>query len=277
MSMRWLFMLRLSLFFVLKVSTAQHHVLKKQTWHEAKVNANKNTISFVSLLHSALRLSASPLIVCGGDHPHLTFDLSQNVMHHHRALGSKAGLAVRVAVAAGRGRRVCQSGDGVGGVPVPPDAGRVGRHHQGGVLGRGRGVALEQGVELLLQPGGGALVLPVHVWVPAALVLSLVVQQSDQEVDVLDRQAQNFVLAELLVGRMCRDEFPQLGKSPVDVLLAPALTAVGEDATGYFLRRACREIQTHNDGSSAKEKKIILKAAVIRTRDIDTETEIEQK
>lgn len=209
----------------------------------------------MTLPHPALCLSASPLIISSGDHPHLTFDLSQNVMHHQRALGSKAGLAVRVTVAAGRGGGVCQGGDGVGGVPVSLHGGWMGRHHHGGVLGRRRGVALEQRVELLLQPGGGALVLLVHVRVPAALVLGLVIQQSHQEVDVLDRQPQNFILAELLVGRMRRDEFPQLGESPVDVLLAPALTTVGEDAAGYFLRRACRKIHMCNERRAAKKKK----------------------
>lgn len=103
-------------------------------------------------------------------------------------------------------------------------------------MGRRRSVALEKRVEFLVQPGGGALIL----LVPAALVLGLVVEQSDQEVDVLDRQPQDFVLAELFVRRVRRDEFPQLGERPVDVLLAPPLTAVGEDAASDFLRRACR-------------------------------------
>lgn len=213
----------------------------------------KKSVSFVSLLHPALCLPPSPLIVCGGDHPHLTFDLSQNVMHHQRALGSKAGLAVRVAVAAGRGRGVGQGRDGVSGVPVPPPGG-----HQGGILGRRRGVALEQRVELLLQPGGGVLVSLVQARVRAALVLGLVVQQGDQEVDVLDRQPQDLVLAELLVGRMRGDEFPQLGERPVDVLLAPALTAVGEDAAGYLLRLACRKIQMYSEGRLATYRRDIL-------------------
>lgn len=219
-------------------SSYKTEIKRKEHGGSQKSMQTKKIISFVPL--QALCLSASPFIVGSGDHPHLTFDLSHNVMHHQRAFDPKAGLAVRVAVAAGRGGGVCQGGDGVGGAPVPPDGGRVGRSHRWGALGRRRGVTLEERVECPLRAGGGALVFLVRV--PAALVLGLVVQQGDQEVDVLDRQAQNFVLAELLVGRVRGDEFPQLGESPVHVLLAPALAAVGEDAAGDFLRRACRKI-----------------------------------
>lgn len=100
---------------------------------------------------------------------------------------------------------------------------------------------MEKRVQLVsVQPSGGALVLAlVSIRVPA-LVLRLVVKQSDQEVDVLHSQPQNFILAELLVGWVRGNEFPQLGKSSVHVLLAPALAAVGKDAASYFLRWACR-------------------------------------
>lgn len=54
-----------------------------------------------------------------------------------------------------------------------------------------------------------------------------------QEVDVPEGETQDLVLAELPVGGVSGQEAPQLGERPVDVLLPPALTAVGEDpATG---------------------------------------------
>jgi len=90
---------------------------------------------------------------------------------------------------------------------------------------------------ITVQPGRGSLVLVLS-RVPA-LVLGLVVEQRDQEVDVFDSQTEDLVLAELLVGRVCGNELPQLGESPVHVLLSPALTAVGEDTASDFLRRAC--------------------------------------
>lgn len=107
-------------------------------------------------------------------------------------------------------------------------------------MGRRRSVALKKSVPLVtVQPGCRAFVLGLLVLsrVPA-LVLRLVAEQSDQEVDVLHGQTQDFILAELLVGRVRGDEFPQLGEGAVHVLLSPALAAVGEDTAGDLLRRA---------------------------------------
>lgn len=105
-------------------------------------------------------------------------------------------------------------------------------------MGQRRSVApIKRFPFVTVQPGRGALVL-ILCRVPA-LVLCLVVEQSDQEVDVLHSQTEDFILAELLVRRVCGDEFPQLGERPVHVLLSPALAAVGEDTASEFLRRAC--------------------------------------
>uniref|UniRef100_A0A3Q2Z3T2 Uncharacterized LOC109511090 n=1 Tax=Hippocampus comes TaxID=109280 RepID=A0A3Q2Z3T2_HIPCM len=68
-------------------------------------------------------------------------------------------------------------------------------------------------------------------------VLGLVVQQGDQEVDVLDGQSEDLVLAKLFVQWMRGDELPQLREGAVHVLLPPTLAGVGEDAAGNFLRR----------------------------------------
>lgn len=47
--------------------------------------------------------------------------------------------------------------------------------------------------------------------------------------DVPDGHAQNFVLGELLVWRVCGHQLPQLRERSADVLLPPTLPAVGED------------------------------------------------
>lgn len=188
------------------------------------------------------RLLMSPLVICGRHHTHLTLDFSQNAMGHQRALGPKALLAVCVTVTTGRRWGVSQSDDWVGWVSVS-----VGCHRGGmgrgwrGSAGRRRGLALEKRIQFVtVQPNCGAFFLGLILrWVPA-LVLCLVVEQSDQEVDVLDSKTQDFILAELLVRWVCGNEFSQLRESPVHVLLSPALTAVCEDTPGNFLRRACK-------------------------------------
>ncbi len=62
---------------------------------------------------------------------------------------------------------------------------------------------------------------------------SLALQQSHQEVDVAHGQPQDLVLAELFLGRVRGDEFPQLCEGCVDIMLAPALTCVGEHLPGH--------------------------------------------
>ncbi len=69
------------------------------------------------------------------------------------------------------------------------------------------------------------------------LTAALVLQQLHEEADVLHGEAQDLVLAQLLVGRVGRDEFAELGESAVHILLPPALAAVSEDAPSHFLRR----------------------------------------
>lgn len=62
----------------------------------------------------------------------------------------------------------------------------------------------------------------------------LVVEELGQEVDVLHGQAEDLVLAELLVWRMGWDELPQIGEGTVHVLLPPALTGVRENPSHDF-------------------------------------------
>lgn len=107
-------------------------------------------------------------------------------------------------------------------------------------MGQGRSVALKERVQFVtVQPGRDAFVLSLIVSGVPALVLGLVVEQSDQEVDVLHSQTKDLVLAELLVGWVCGNELSQLRESAVHVLLSPALAAVGEDTASDFLWRAC--------------------------------------
>lgn len=106
-------------------------------------------------------------------------------------------------------------------------------------MGWRRSVALKTRVQFFAcQTRSHALILHIILSRVPALVLVLVIEQCDQEVDVLHGQAEDFVLAEFLVGWVRGNEFPQLRESPVDVLLSPAFTAVGEDAAGEFLGRA---------------------------------------
>lgn len=184
----------------------------------------------------------SPLVTCGCHHTHLALDLSQNAMGHQRGLSPKALLAIRVTVTTGRRWGVSQSDDWVSWVSVSVGCCQGGMSWGWrGSAGRRRGVALEKRVQFVtVRPNCGAFFLGLILsWVPA-LVLCLVVEQSDQEVDVLDSKTQDFILAELLVRRVCGNEFSQLRESPVHVLLSPALTAVCEDTPGNFLRRACK-------------------------------------
>ena len=56
----------------------------------------------------------------------------------------------------------------------------------------------------------------------------LEVEHGVEEADVADGQAQDLVLAQLLVGRVRGHEAPQLAEGRVDLLLPPSLPAVGE-------------------------------------------------
>lgn len=67
----------------------------------------------------------------------------------------------------------------------------------------------------------------------ASALAALAVQQLHQEVDVAHGQAQDLVLAQLLLWRVRGDELPQFGEGAVDVVLAPALPGVGEDFPGH--------------------------------------------
>lgn len=69
---------------------------------------------------------------------------------------------------------------------------------------------------------------------PLAALLLLVIEQLGQEVDVLHGQAEDLILAELLVWGMRGDQLAELSEGPVYVLLPPSLPAVGEDAPYDF-------------------------------------------
>lgn len=66
---------------------------------------------------------------------------------------------------------------------------------------------------------------------------ALALQQLHQEVDVAHGQAQDLVLAQLLLRRVGGDELAELGKGRVDVVLAPALPGVGEHLPGHGAER----------------------------------------
>lgn len=66
----------------------------------------------------------------------------------------------------------------------------------------------------------------------------LVVQEFGQEVYVLHGQSEDLVLGELLVGRVSGDELAKLGEGTIHILLAPALTTVGEYPPHDFGLRA---------------------------------------
>lgn len=69
---------------------------------------------------------------------------------------------------------------------------------------------------------------------PLGAFLLLVIEQLGQEVDVLHGQAEDLILAELLVWGMCGDQLAELSEGPVHILLPPSLPAVGEDAPHNF-------------------------------------------
>lgn len=73
------------------------------------------------------------------------------------------------------------------------------------------------------QSGGGV----------AGRLTVLALQQLHQEVDVAHGQAQDLVLAQLLLRRVGGDELAKLGEGGVDVVLAPALPRVGEHLPGH--------------------------------------------
>lgn len=58
---------------------------------------------------------------------------------------------------------------------------------------------------------------------------ALLLQHLHQEVNVAHGQSQDLILAQFLLRWMGRDELPELSKGSVDVVLAPALSCVGED------------------------------------------------
>lgn len=58
-----------------------------------------------------------------------------------------------------------------------------------------------------------------------------------------DGHSQYFVLGEFLVWWMCRHEFPQLAESAADVLLTPALPAVGEHLAHYQSRLSADKVE----------------------------------
>jgi hypothetical protein len=63
----------------------------------------------------------------------------------------------------------------------------------------------------------------------------LVSQQPHQEAYILHGQAQHLVLAQLPVGRVGGQQLPELCEGAVNVLLPPALTAVGEHSPSHLL------------------------------------------
>lgn len=67
----------------------------------------------------------------------------------------------------------------------------------------------------------------------AGRLTALALQQLHQKVDVAHGQAQDLVLAQLLLRRMGGDELAELGKGRVNVVLAPALPRVGEHLSGH--------------------------------------------
>lgn len=69
---------------------------------------------------------------------------------------------------------------------------------------------------------------------PLGALLLLVIEQLGQEVDVLHGQAEDLILAELLVWGMRGDQLAELSEGPIHILLPPSLPAVGENAPHNF-------------------------------------------
>lgn len=67
----------------------------------------------------------------------------------------------------------------------------------------------------------------------ARLLTALALQQLHQEVDVAHGQAQDLVLAQLLLRRVGGDELAELCEGGVHVVLAPAFPGVGEHLPGH--------------------------------------------
>lgn len=134
---------------------------------------------------------------------------------------TRALLAVRVTATTGARRR---------------------RQHRHGV----RGVSVFTGRRAAVSQSFTSILLPALLTLRRAfthLVTRLVIQQLDEEVDVLHGEAQDLVLAELLVRRVGRDEFAKLRERTIYVLLPPAFAAVSEDTPSQLLRRTIIEIQ----------------------------------
>lgn len=107
----------------------------------------------------------------------------------------------------------------------------AGRGHLG-VAGQGPGVRrrlepLHVPSEEGEQSGGGV----------GGRLAALALQQLHQEVDVAHGQAQDLVLAQLLLRWVGGDELAELGEGRVDVVLAPALPRVGEHLPGHGAER----------------------------------------
>lgn len=68
----------------------------------------------------------------------------------------------------------------------------------------------------------------------------LVLQKVGEEADVLHSKSQNLIFAQLLVWGVSGDEFPQLCKRAVYILLSPALAAVCEDAADNLWLPSCQ-------------------------------------
>lgn len=89
------------------------------------------------------------------------------------------------------------------------------------------------------------------------LLAALALQQLHQEVDVAHGQAQDLILAQLLLWRVGGDELAELCEGGVHVVLAPALPGVGEHLPGHGAEWGCkdqpsekliRDSHTHSNG-----------------------------
>lgn len=71
---------------------------------------------------------------------------------------------------------------------------------------------------------------------------ALALQQLHQEVDVAHGQAQDLILAQLLLWRMGGDELAELSEGGVDIVLAPAFPCVGEHLSGHDAEQSCNNL-----------------------------------
>lgn len=81
---------------------------------------------------------------------------------------------------------------------------------------------------------------------------ALALQQLHQEVDVAHGQAQDLVLAQLLLRRVGGDELAELSEGRVDVVLAPALPGVGEHLPGHGAERSWSDVPEKQIEKSAR-------------------------